>query len=130
VLERLLPEWRAGGHRVLLFSQTRMALDMLETLVAVTLGLSTRRMDGTTPIAARQVGTAGSRVARPRLAAPWLGALTAVCPGAAWAERRCPPHARRRAAADAQATPGVLFVSGQKRNISGDKHSGHTYICF
>ncbi len=54
VLVRLLPEWRAGGHRVLLFSQTRMTLDMLETLVAVTLGLTTRRMDGTTPIATRQ----------------------------------------------------------------------------
>jgi SNF2 family DNA or RNA helicase len=29
VLERVLPEWQAAGHRVLLFSQTRQVLGVL-----------------------------------------------------------------------------------------------------
>ena len=58
VLERVLPEWRGGGHRVLLFSQTRQMLDILETFVA-RLGLTWRRMDGNTDIASRQAARGG-----------------------------------------------------------------------
>ncbi len=85
VLERLLPEWQAGGHRVLLFSQTRQMLDILEGLVA-RLGLTARRMDGTTDIAARQ--------ARPS-SAP-MAARGCEC-GAARGWRR-PWHGERSAA--------------------------------
>ena len=53
VVESLLRLWRAQGHRVLLFSQTKMMLDILEGFVTDG-GYTYRRMDGTTPISARQ----------------------------------------------------------------------------
>ena len=53
VVESLLRLWREQGHRVLLFSQTKMMLDILEGFV--NRGEYTyRRMDGTTSISTRQ----------------------------------------------------------------------------
>lgn len=82
VLERVLPEWRAGGHRVLLFSQTRQMLDILEAFVA-RLGLTARRMDGNTDIASRQARARGRDACR--------GPGTGTGPGlAGW--RRVPAY--------------------------------------
>ena len=53
VVESLLRLWSDQGHRVLLFSQTKMMLDILEGFVTSG-GYTYRRMDGTTPISARQ----------------------------------------------------------------------------
>ena len=53
VVESLLRLWREQGHRVLLFSQTKMMLDLLEGFVTRG-GYTYRRMDGTTPISVRQ----------------------------------------------------------------------------
>ena len=53
VVESLLRLWREQGHRVLLFSQTKMMLDILEGFVTSG-GYTYRRMDGTTPISTRQ----------------------------------------------------------------------------
>ena len=53
VVESLLRLWGEQGHRVLLFSQTKMMLDILESFVASG-GYTYRRMDGTTPISTRQ----------------------------------------------------------------------------
>ena len=53
VVESLLRLWREQGHRVLLFSQTKMMLDILEGFVTNG-GYTYRRMDGTTPISTRQ----------------------------------------------------------------------------
>jgi len=53
LLQRVLPLWKDQGHRLLLFSQTREMLDILEDLVAA-MGLSYRRMDGMTSIRSRQ----------------------------------------------------------------------------
>ncbi len=52
VLEQLLPLWRAQGHRVLVFSQTRQMLDILERFVSGG-GFSYMRLDGNTAIRAR-----------------------------------------------------------------------------
>ncbi|RUS24686.1 putative RAD26 [Jimgerdemannia flammicorona] len=49
VVQALLELWKQQGHRVLLFSQTRTAQDILERMVR-TLGYQYRRMDGTTPV--------------------------------------------------------------------------------
>ena len=53
VIESLLRLWRRQGHRVLLFSQTKMMLDIMEQFV-VGEGYTYKRMDGTTPISTRQ----------------------------------------------------------------------------
>ncbi|KAK9811155.1 hypothetical protein WJX73_007203 [Symbiochloris irregularis] len=49
---KVLEHWRATGHRVLLFTQTQMMLDILERAVAAQ-GMNYHRMDGTTPVAQR-----------------------------------------------------------------------------
>ncbi|KAI8143975.1 SNF2 family N-terminal domain-containing protein [Fennellomyces sp. T-0311] len=49
VVQALLNLWKTQKHRVLLFSQTRQMLDILEMMVR-TLGYEYRRMDGTTPV--------------------------------------------------------------------------------
>ena len=53
VIESLLRLWQRQGHRVLLFSQTKMMLDIMEGFVSSE-GYTYRRMDGTTPISTRQ----------------------------------------------------------------------------
>jgi DNA excision repair protein ERCC-6 len=52
VLEEVLPRWEAQGHRVLLFSQTRMMLDVLEGMVRRK-GWAYLRMDGNTGVGSR-----------------------------------------------------------------------------
>ncbi|KAF9102721.1 hypothetical protein BGX29_004241 [Mortierella sp. GBA35] len=49
VVKTLLEMWQKGKHRVLLFSQTRTMLDILEKFIRQE-GYSYRRMDGTTPV--------------------------------------------------------------------------------
>ncbi|KAF9997720.1 DNA repair protein rhp26, partial [Modicella reniformis] len=49
VVKALLEMWQKGDHRVLLFSQTRTMLDILEKFIK-NKGYVYRRMDGTTPI--------------------------------------------------------------------------------
>ena len=49
VVRALLNLWKSQGHRVLLFSQTRQMLDILEKMIRE-LGHEYRRMDGTTPV--------------------------------------------------------------------------------
>ncbi|XP_031563807.1 DNA excision repair protein ERCC-6-like [Actinia tenebrosa] len=53
VVEALLKLWKAQGHRVLLFSQTRQMLNILEMFVK-SRGYSYRRMDGSTSVSSRQ----------------------------------------------------------------------------
>ena len=52
-LDVLLDRWNSTGHRVLIFSQTRMMLDIIENLVEQR-NYSYFRMDGTTPSRHRQ----------------------------------------------------------------------------
>eukprot|EP00796_Vickermania_ingenoplastis_P008961 gene8964-6287_t len=52
-LQHMLDEWKAGGHRALVFSQTRMMLDIIENMVE-TQAHRYVRMDGVTPVAQRQ----------------------------------------------------------------------------
>lgn len=54
VVKALLELWREQGHRTLLFAQHRIMLDILEKFVRSMSGFNYRRMDGTTPIQARQ----------------------------------------------------------------------------
>ena len=49
VVRALLNLWRTQKHRVLLFSQTRQMLDILEKMIQ-SFGYEYRRMDGTTPV--------------------------------------------------------------------------------
>ncbi|CAM9285531.1 unnamed protein product [Phaeothamnion confervicola] len=53
VLQQILPLWHREGHRVLLFSQTRMALDIVERFVQ-SCGWTYGRLDGNTPVGVRQ----------------------------------------------------------------------------
>ena len=53
VLQQLLKLWQSGGHRVLVFSQTRQMLSILESFVANE-GYTYLRMDGNTSVAKRQ----------------------------------------------------------------------------
>ena len=53
VLQQLLKLWQGGGHRVLIFSQTRQMLSILESFVANE-GYTYLRMDGNTTVAKRQ----------------------------------------------------------------------------
>lgn len=52
VVGEVLRLWRQGGHRVLLFCQTRQMLDIVEEHV-IGLGFEYLRMDGTTPVKER-----------------------------------------------------------------------------
>uniref|UniRef100_M4BQK0 DNA excision repair protein n=1 Tax=Hyaloperonospora arabidopsidis (strain Emoy2) TaxID=559515 RepID=M4BQK0_HYAAE len=53
VLQKVLLMWKAQGHRVLIFSQTRCMLDILESFMA-RLSLTYTRLDGTTGVQERQ----------------------------------------------------------------------------
>lgn len=52
VINHILPAWKEGGHRVLIFTQTRQMLDIMERFIK-SLGFEYRRMDGTTPVSKR-----------------------------------------------------------------------------
>ncbi|KAL9241724.1 hypothetical protein vseg_015800 [Gypsophila vaccaria] len=52
-LAKLLPSLKRGGHRVLIFSQWTSMLDILEWALDV-MGLTYRRLDGSTPVSERQ----------------------------------------------------------------------------
>ncbi|KPI36583.1 DNA repair protein rhp26 [Cyphellophora attinorum] len=54
VVGSLLELWRKTGHKTLLFAQHRIMLDILEQFVRAMSGMKYRRMDGNTPIQARQ----------------------------------------------------------------------------
>ena len=54
VVKSLLELWRDTGHKTLLFAQHRIMLDILEKFVKSLTGFKFRRMDGNTPIQARQ----------------------------------------------------------------------------
>lgn len=54
VVGSLLDLWRKTGHKTLLFAQHRIMLDILERFVRSMPGMKYRRMDGNTPIQARQ----------------------------------------------------------------------------
>ncbi|KAI8869290.1 hypothetical protein GQ42DRAFT_113391, partial [Ramicandelaber brevisporus] len=55
ILDRLLPELFARGHRVLIFSQMTKMLDVLEAYVGGLKGWNYCRIDGTVPAAERQM---------------------------------------------------------------------------
>ena len=54
VVKSLLHLWKDTGHKTLLFTQHRIMLEILEKLVRSLPGFRCRRMDGSTPIKARQ----------------------------------------------------------------------------
>ncbi|KAK2740204.1 hypothetical protein FQN57_006215 [Myotisia sp. PD_48] len=54
VVKSLLELWRDTGHKTLLFAQHRIMLDILERFINTIGGFQYRRMDGNTPIKARQ----------------------------------------------------------------------------
>ncbi|OLL21643.1 DNA repair protein rhp26 [Neolecta irregularis DAH-3] len=54
VVKALLELWKKGGHRTLLFTQTRQMLDILEKFAKRLGSYEYRRMDGSTPIGLRQ----------------------------------------------------------------------------
>ncbi|KAL8691492.1 MAG: hypothetical protein Q9218_003301 [Villophora microphyllina] len=54
VVKALLELWKDQGHKTLLFAQHRIMLDILEKFIQSLHGFSFRRMDGNTPIHARQ----------------------------------------------------------------------------
>ena len=54
VVKALLGLWKIQGHKTLLFAQHRIMLDILEKFIRSMGGFNCRRMDGTTPIQARQ----------------------------------------------------------------------------
>ena len=53
VLSKILPLWHKQGHRVLIFSQTRQMLNILQTFVS-SCGLKFLRLDGNTGVNSRQ----------------------------------------------------------------------------
>ena len=53
VVDSLLKLWKTQGHKVLIFSQLKLMLDILERFVRGR-GYTYVRMDGSTPISARQ----------------------------------------------------------------------------
>eukprot|EP00752_Nemacystus_decipiens_P004421 g4036.t1 len=53
VLQQILPLWHEQGHRVLLFSQTRQMLNIIERFVQNN-GWAYGRLDGSTPVGTRQ----------------------------------------------------------------------------
>ncbi|KAJ2744527.1 DNA repair protein rhp26 [Coemansia sp. BCRC 34301] len=50
IVRALLEMWKPHGHRVLIFSQTRQMLDIIERTVAAMPDMVYRRMDGSTPV--------------------------------------------------------------------------------
>ncbi|PGH16675.1 hypothetical protein AJ79_01547 [Helicocarpus griseus UAMH5409] len=54
VVKSLLELWRDTGHKTLLFAQHRIMLDILERFIKSLTGFNYQRMDGNTPIKARQ----------------------------------------------------------------------------
>lgn len=54
VVKALLELWKEQGNKTLLFAQHRIMLDILEKFIGSIGGFNYRRMDGTTPIHARQ----------------------------------------------------------------------------
>ncbi|KAJ2614577.1 DNA repair protein rhp26 [Coemansia sp. RSA 1365] len=50
ILHALLEMWQPQGHKVLIFSQTRQMLDIIERMIAQMPETKYRRMDGTTPV--------------------------------------------------------------------------------
>ncbi|KAL6265092.1 hypothetical protein P5V15_005182 [Pogonomyrmex californicus] len=52
-LDKLLPQLKVDGHRVLIFSQFTMVLDILEEYLAIR-GQTFLRLDGSTPVTERQ----------------------------------------------------------------------------
>ena len=54
VVKALLELWKEQGNKTLLFAQHRIMLDILERFIGSIGGFKYRRMDGTTPIHARQ----------------------------------------------------------------------------
>ncbi|KAL8702810.1 MAG: hypothetical protein Q9201_004026 [Fulgogasparrea decipioides] len=54
VVKALLELWKDQGHKTLLFAQHRIMLDILEKFIRSLQGFNLRRMDGNTPIHARQ----------------------------------------------------------------------------
>ncbi|EZA56862.1 hypothetical protein DMN91_001296 [Ooceraea biroi] len=52
-LDRLLPQMKKDGHRVLIFSQFTMVLDILEEYLSIR-GQTFLRLDGSTPVTERQ----------------------------------------------------------------------------
>ncbi|KAJ2822326.1 DNA repair protein rhp26, partial [Coemansia erecta] len=50
IVRALLDMWKPQGHKVLIFSQTRQMLDILERMLSQMPDTQYRRMDGTTPI--------------------------------------------------------------------------------
>ncbi|KAJ2051640.1 DNA repair protein rhp26 [Coemansia sp. S16] len=53
VVRALLDMWKPHGHKVLIFSQTRQMLDIIERMIAAMPQMVYRRMDGTTPVQRR-----------------------------------------------------------------------------
>ena len=53
VLSKLLPLWKQEGHKVLIFSQTRSMLHLIERMVQQ-FSFRYLRLDGNTPVSARQ----------------------------------------------------------------------------
>ena len=54
IVKELLNIWTKGGHKTLLFAQHRIMLDILEKYIRSIPGVNFLRMDGSTPIGARQ----------------------------------------------------------------------------
>ncbi|KAJ2004915.1 DNA repair protein rhp26, partial [Coemansia thaxteri] len=50
IMRALLEMWKPHGHRVLVFSQTRQMLDIIERMVSAMPQMIYRRMDGSTPV--------------------------------------------------------------------------------
>ncbi|KAJ2876762.1 DNA repair protein rhp26 [Coemansia aciculifera] len=50
IVRALLEMWKPHGHKVLIFSQTRQMLDIIERTIAAMPQMVYRRMDGTTPV--------------------------------------------------------------------------------
>jgi len=53
VLAKILPLWKKQGHRVLIFSQWKKTLDIIQKLINM-MGYNFGRMDGNTNVASRQ----------------------------------------------------------------------------
>ncbi|KAJ1731328.1 DNA repair protein rhp26 [Coemansia sp. Benny D160-2] len=55
IVRELLKMWKPQGHKVLIFSQTRQMLDIIESMVVEMADINYRRMDGSTPVQRRAV---------------------------------------------------------------------------
>ncbi|KAJ1964902.1 DNA repair protein rhp26 [Dipsacomyces acuminosporus] len=53
IVRALLDMWRPQGHKVLIFSQTRQMLDIIERMFVQMRNVAYRRMDGSTPVQRR-----------------------------------------------------------------------------